>query len=152
MITSWELSKNFAIDSLTYFITHATNIDYSIAYTDPDGMLPISKYVKKNSGGQFEANNEDFVIAKIDLHTVRKIRKRIYFDYSDRCVVLLNGTEIFRGNNAFRSKGIQFTGHLNLEANSLSLDLEKGENVLQFYVIEKANGWGLIGKLENESN
>lgn len=114
-------------------------------------MLPISKYVKKNSGGQFEANNEDFVIAKIDLNTLGKIRIRIFFDYSDKCVVMLNGTEIFRGNNAFRSKGIQFTGHLNVNANCLSLDLEEGENILQFFVIEKANGWGLIGKLENES-
>lgn len=43
-------------------------------------------------------------------------------------------------------------GHLNLKANTLLLNLKKGENTIHCIVIDKANGWGLMGKLENLTN
>jgi hypothetical protein len=70
------------------------------------------------------------------------------FDYSDKIIVYLNGTTIFSGNNAFRSKGLQYQGHIDINANKLYLNLKKGNNTLDCVVIDKANGWGLIGKLE----
>ena len=74
--------------------------------------------------------------------------KLFSFDYSDKIIVYLNGKIIFKANNAFRSKGVQFQGHININANKLYLNLEKGRNTLHCVVIDKANGWGLIGKLK----
>tara|TARA_R110002095_G_scaffold50469_1_gene44261 strand:+ start:742 stop:1014 length:273 start_codon:yes stop_codon:yes gene_type:complete len=70
------------------------------------------------------------------------------FDYSDKIIVYLNGKPIFKGNNAFRSKGMQYQGHIDIDANTLFLHLKKGKNTLHCVVIDKANGWGLLGKLE----
>lgn len=63
-------------------------------------------------------------------------------------IVYVNGELVFKGNNSFRSKGIQYMGHIEVNANKLSLELKKGPNIIHCIVIEKANGWGLIAKLE----
>lgn len=70
------------------------------------------------------------------------------FDYSDKIIVYLNGKAVFKGNNAFRTKGVQYMGHLAIDTNTLFLPLEKGENTIHCVVIDKANGWGIMGKLE----
>lgn len=69
-------------------------------------------------------------------------------DYRDIILVFVNGTLVFKENNAFRAKGIQYTGHLDISTNSLFVLLLKGTNQIHCEVIEKANGWGLIGKIE----
>jgi len=70
------------------------------------------------------------------------------FDYSDKIIVYLNGEVIFKGNNAFRAKGIQYMGHIDINTNRLYLPLESGVNKIHCVVIDKANGWGIIAKLE----
>jgi hypothetical protein len=39
-------------------------------------------------------------------------------------------------------------GHININTNKLYLPLEKGANKIHCVVMDKANGWGLIAKLE----
>lgn len=39
-------------------------------------------------------------------------------------------------------------GHLDMDTHILYLPLKKGTNTFHCVVIDKANGWGLIGKLE----
>ena len=53
---------------------------------------------------------------------------QFFFDYSDKIFVYLNGKLVFSGNNAFRSKGVQYQGHVDINANSfrhLLLDLPR---------------------------
>lgn len=123
------------------------NRSYTPVVTERSGLLPISKYVKKQSVGNFDRNQEDYVVAKLEITTEKQETRKFSFDYSDKAIVYLNRKEIFQGNNAFRSKGIQHKGHLSIDANTLYLNLKEGHNVLHIVVIEKANGWGLIGKL-----
>lgn len=116
--------------------------------TEQSGLLPISRYLAKPSSGNFEDNPEAFTVASTTI-VVDQAQTRLFsFDYSDKIIVYLNGEPIFYGNNAFRSKNNQFQGHLGLSANKLPLRLKKGFNTLHCVVIDKANGWGLIGKLE----
>lgn len=140
---------DFHLDNLTFrpMIFYHLNRSYTQVVTEPSGLLPISKYVKKQSVGSFDRNQEDYVVAKLEINTKKQETRRFSFDYSDKAIVYLNRREIFKGNNAFRSKGIQHTGHLSVDANTLYLNLREGRNVLHIVVIEKANGWGLIGKL-----
>jgi len=63
-------------------------------------------------------------------------------------MVFLNGKLLFIGNNAFRQKGVQYMGHMDINTNKLHLPLEKGKNEIHCVVIDKANGWGLMAKLE----
>ena len=118
------------------------------AFTEPMGLLPISKYLAKPSAGNFEGNPETYTVASTTI-VVDQAQTRLFsFDFSDKIIVYLNGEPIFYGNNAFRSKNVQFQGHLGLSANILPLHLKKGTNRLHCVVIDRANGWGLIGKLE----
>ena len=118
------------------------------ARTEQSGLLPISKYVAKPTSGNFEANPEAYTVASTTISVDVDKTKLFSFDYSDKIILYLNGAPIFYGNNAFRSKNNQFQGHLGLGANKIQLHLEKGSNTLHCVVIDKANGWGLIGKLE----
>lgn len=118
------------------------------ARTEASGLLPISKYLVKPTSGNFEGNQEAYAVASTEIK-VNEAQTRLFsFDYSDKIIVYLNGEPIFYGNNAFRSKNNQFQGHLGLTANKIPLQLKKGSNTLHCVVIDKANGWGLIGKLE----
>ncbi|GLB53676.1 hypothetical protein NBRC110019_27170 [Neptunitalea chrysea] len=150
LITEWELSKSTSIDSLSEYISKTpNNIKTITAPTEPNGLLPISKYIKKTSNRNFEYNTEEFTIATKTIHSNSKKEVRFMFDYSDRCIVVLNGKKLFIGDNSFKVKGVQYMGHLNKKSNTLLLSLQKGNNLLQVFVIEKANGWGLIGSLED---
>lgn len=148
IIYKWQLSQSFPIDSLAYYQQHPTAVTYNDYKTDSNGLLAISKYITKKSQQQFEANQEEFVIAKVSIESDSTKTMKLFFNYSDKCFIQLNGNEEFYGNNQFRLKGIQYMGHLNMEANCLFLPLKKGTNQLLLFVVEKANGWGLCGRLE----
>ncbi len=148
VITKWHISqaKLFSEEVIT-------NIDfsketYTIVKTETSGLLPISKYLKKPSSGGFERNKEAFTIATTSITSKADETKLFSFDYSDNILVYLNGKLIYRGNNTFRSKGPQYQGHLNINANKLYLNLTKGKNTIHCIVVDKANGWGLMGKIE----
>jgi hypothetical protein len=147
-ITKWDITdaKPYKEGELQYedFKTRK----YKTVKTEASGLLPISKYVRKSSSGKFEKNAEDFVIASTSVYVNKAETKHFSFDYSDKIIVYLNGKILFKGNNAFRTKGTQYMGHLDINTNLLYLPLEKGMNTIHCVVIDKANGWGLIGKLE----
>ncbi|MEA1785456.1 family 16 glycoside hydrolase [Arenibacter sp. GZD96] len=148
LITEWNLSEAYL-----YAPEQDKNIDFNgLVYksvpTEPSGLLPISKYLMKPSFGNFEANEEVYAVVATNIMADVKKRVKFSFDYSDKIVVFLNGTIVFEGNNAFLSKGPQFQGHLGITANTIYLDLDAGENTLHCMVIDKANGWGIIGGIE----
>lgn len=119
------------------------------AFTESTGLLPISKYVPKTASGNFEGNQEVYTVASTII-TVDEDQTQLFsFDFSDKIIVFLNGEPLFYGNNAFRSKNNQFQGHLSIGANKLPLKLKKGTNTLHCVVIDRANGWGLMGKLQS---
>ncbi|WP_340064822.1 family 16 glycoside hydrolase [Ascidiimonas aurantiaca] len=148
VVGTWWLSKAFPASDFNDSILQRTTAQ-TPAQTETSGLLPISKYVEKNAKGAFENNPEDFVIATITIDAETTSSKRFSFDYSDRIILYLNGKELFQGTNAFRAKGLQYAGHVAMHANTVTLSLQKGINVLQCIVFEKANGWGLMGKFED---
>ncbi|MBO6659405.1 MAG: DUF1080 domain-containing protein [Roseivirga sp.] len=148
IISSWQITsaQSFHKEKLDYELL--AEAEYTSVTTEESGLLPISKYVKKTSSGGFEQNKEDFIVAKTTIHSEEAANKLFSFDYSDKIIIYLNGEAIFSGDNSFRLKGVQFMGHLNIDANTLYLPLKKGGNIIHCVVIDQANGWGLIGKIE----
>lgn len=148
IISQWDITKAFPYieDKLSFYSFSQEKT--KTVFTESSGLLPISKYIEKPSAGNFEKNEEVYAVASTIIESDYKHVKLFSFDYSDKIIVYLNGKIIFKGNNAFRSKGVQFQGHININANKLYLNLEKGRNTLHCVVIDKANGWGLIGKLK----
>ena len=148
IITQWEITKAKPYKGMELHLDDFLKEKYTTVTTEESGLLPISKHIKKTSSGNFGQNREDYIIAATTIYSDSSETRLFSFDYSDKIIVYLNGKAIFRGNNSFRAKGVQYMGHMGVDVNKLYLPLEKGENKLQCVVIDKANGWGLIGKLE----
>ncbi|MBS9461581.1 DUF1080 domain-containing protein [Flagellimonas sp. 389] len=148
LIKKWDITKArpYKVEKLDFksFLEE----EYLTVETETSGLLPISKYIKKSTSGNFEQNTEEYIVASTTIYTDNDETKLFSFDYSDKIIVYLNGKILFDGNNAFRSKGIQYMGHMAINTNTLYLPLKKGENKIHCIVIDKANGWGLMAKLE----
>lgn len=148
IISQWNITKAFPFIEDKLSFNSFSKEKFATVSTENSGLLPFSKFIKKPSSGNFEENEEVYAVASTSIESSNNQVKLFSFDYSDKIIVYLNGKAIFRGNNAFQSKGIQFQGHMDINANKLYLNLKKGKNTLHCVVIDKANGWGLIGKLE----
>ncbi|WP_299626638.1 family 16 glycoside hydrolase [uncultured Tenacibaculum sp.] len=148
IISQWNITQAKPYTSEDLSFKSFVNYNYSTVKTESSGLLPISKYVKKSTSGNFEQNKEDYIVASKTIHSKKEETKLFSFDYSDKIIVYLNGQKLFKGNNAFRTKGVQYMGHTGTFANQLYLPLKKGKNTIHCVVIDKANGWGLMGKLE----
>lgn len=148
IIREWKITKAIPYLEEELNFKNFYEEKYSAVTTEKSGLLVLSKYLKKTSSGNFEGNKEDYTIATTTLFAKNDETKLFSFDYSDKIIVYLNGKRIFKGNNAFRTKGVQYMGHIDINTNMLYLDLKKGTNKLHCVVIDKANGWGLIGKVE----
>lgn len=148
IITTWEITKAKPYKAEEIRFENFEKEEYMTVKTEASGLLPISKYIKKSSSGNFEQNEEDYIVAATTVYTSNDETKLLSFDYSDRIMVYLNGKAVFKGNNAFRTKGIQYMGHIDINTNKLYLPLKKGTNKIHCVVMDKANGWGLIAKWE----
>jgi len=148
IITEWKITGAKSYNAEELDSEKFSNMEYKTVETEVSGLLPISKYLEKASSGNFEQNTEDFIVAATTIYTKTKETKLFSFDYSDKIVVYLNGKICFEGNNAFRAKGVQYMGHLEINTNKLHFPLKKGLNTIHCVVIDKANGWGLMAKLE----
>jgi len=152
IIKKWNVSQAFPYTEGTLNPKDFTKLESMSLNTEASGLLPISKYVQRTSVGNFEANKEEYAVVSTTIVSDTNEVREFYFDYSDKIFVYLNGRLVFSGNNAFRSKGVQYMGHVNINSNSLYLDLKKGENKLHCVVIDKANGWGIIGGIKKYKN
>jgi hypothetical protein len=148
IIRKWNITKAIPYTAETIDVKDFKKQTYRTVTTEASGLLPISKYVKKPVSGNFEQNKENYCIAYTTITAEYDETKLFSFDYSDKIIVSLNGKVLFKGNNSFRAKGVQYMGHLDINSNTIYLPLKKGNNTLHCVVIDKANGWGLMGKLE----
>ncbi|MDF0706102.1 family 16 glycoside hydrolase [Flagellimonas okinawensis] len=148
IISEWDLTAAQPYSEEAIAFGNFENAKTITVTTEQSGLLPISRYLAKPTSGDFERNQEAFTVASTTIAVDQAQTRLFSFDFSDKIIVFLNGEAIFYGNNAFRSKNNQFQGHLGLSANKLPLKLKKGFNTLHCVVIDKANGWGLMGKLE----
>jgi len=148
IITQWEITNARPYKEEEIHFDDFLKEKYITVKTEESGLLLISKYIKKSSSGNFEQNIDDYTIAFKTIYADKNETKLFSFDYSDKIIVYLNGKVIFKGNNSFLAKGIQYMGHMDINTNKLYLTLEKGVNKIHCVVIDKANGWGIIAKLE----
>lgn len=83
--------------------------------------------------------------ARLEIETSRSITRLFEFGYSDRVVVILNGSPIYRGNNRWRSRDYRYLGTIGL-FDAVYLPLKKGKNTLLLAVSEDFGGWLITGR------
>lgn len=148
IIRQWEITSARPYREEEMDFEDFSKETYRKVETEVSGLLPVSKYLKKPSAGNFEQNTEVFTVASTTVYASKEETRLFSFDYSDKIMVYLNGKLIFEGNNAFRAKGVQYMGHMDINTNTLYLSLNQGANKIHCVLIDQANGWGIMGKLE----
>ena len=149
VIAQWELSRSFAGPEMeVQQYPKDLEMAWETVTAEPSGLLPISKYRRKTSSGNFEDNPVSTVWARHTFITSASEVKKFSFDFSDDAVVYFNGTKLFEGKNGFRAKGPTFRGDMLIDGNTLFLQTREGENEILIAVSDRANGWGVMGKIE----
>lgn len=113
------------------------------------GILNISRVrrsVRTPAGAA--QRSRDLVFARAVLVEPTPRRARLVFAYSDAVHIFVNGTLLFAGESAFRSRDPGFLGIASLGPDAIYVDLVAGRNELVFAVSENFGGWGLAARLE----
>lgn len=145
-IRIWSLSPSAPFDGFALRAPEPAS-DWSIAQTEPSGLLLVSRHRAKAVSAAFERNSVDLVHAGVNLHSDRARIVALEFDVSDQARVYLNGEAIHELDNSFRAKGPLFRGDFDPRRQRLFLPLTSGDNRLVFGLAERANGWGLAARL-----
>lgn len=148
IIRNWKLSPQSRFEQFPDRVSIQT--DWIEAKANPSGTLMVSRYVKKQSSGNFGRNEMDLVFAGTEIHADVKRNIVMSFDVSDIGRVYLNGSPVVQINNSFRAKGTAlFRGDFSPSTQKVFLDLRPGKNELVVAVAERTNGWGLAAELES---
>ncbi len=151
-IQQWALSNPFPLEDWAGIAARLPqNPQWSAADVERNGRLLISRYVQKQSSGSFERNRLDAVYAGVAIHSDDDQVAELQIDASDMATVWLNGSVLYSFDNSFRAKGPLFRGDFDATKQSLNLRLNKGRNELIVLVAERANGWGLAGRVSAEN-
>ncbi|WP_439881033.1 family 16 glycoside hydrolase [Pontibacter sp. MBLB2868] len=151
-ILKWQVSQAFpAKDMQTEVWPKLQQLNWDTLPTDAQGLLNIAQYRSKQEAEAFENNSDDMVWVKLELNSEKEQTKKLYFEYSNKAHVLINGQPIYFGNNSFRAKNMIFRGEIDktLRTNAIYLPLKKGKNTVLIALASKANGWGIMGRFED---
>ena len=69
--------------------------------------------------------------------------------YSDEATLFLNSQPVFTGRSAFRFRDPGFLGIMDVEDDTVYLNLRKGKNEIVLGVAEYFGGWGFICRLDD---
>ncbi|MBC5994940.1 family 16 glycoside hydrolase [Pontibacter cellulosilyticus] len=151
-IQRWQVSQPFLVkDVQPESWPNLQQLKWETLPTDAQGLLNIAQYRSKQEAEAFESNTDDMVWVKLELKSDKEQTKKLYFEYSNKAHVLVNGQPIFFGDNSFRAKNMIFRGEIdkNLRTNALYLPLRRGSNTILVALSSRANGWGIMGRFED---
>ncbi len=146
-IGTWEISRSFKTNRVNprqyprFFTVFLA--DWKTVESEPSGLVDVSRYIERKGQGP------DCVLARkiVQCETRRDIR--LTFGYSDEVTVFLNGTRVFAGNSAYRSRDRSFLGVVGPH-DHVYLTLEKGRNEIMFIVSERFGGWGFMARVDDD--
>lgn len=151
MLMDWEISRSYPaaqidIESLPYARF------YTIFYAqweevspEPNGLVDISRYRKRSM------DQPDCVFARTWIRSDKRQDVHMRFGYSDEITIFHNGSKLFYGMSAYRSRDPSFVGVLGLN-DAVFLTLEKGLNEIFMIIKESYGGWGFMVKLDGIVN
>jgi hypothetical protein len=149
VITNYQLAEASEIRKEKINIPSIpTGVKWKKVQTEYDGLLNIGKYVTKKRYGMFEENSNDLIWLKMEIPSDKAQSKQLFFEFTNRCWVFVNGQLLYSGDNSFRLRGLSFRGELgkNINSQSLFLPLKKGNNEVLIAVSSVANGWGWMAR------
>lgn len=162
IVSKWELSDTFDVDKLNPEILPSTAdmkaMKWQAVAAETPGMVVIDRYRKGSGVIQFFAApgsrvgkrpGRKGVFARTTIFSDRDQVKKMSLGYSDEVTVFLNSQPVFTGRSAFRFRDPGFLGIMDVENDSVYLNLRMGKNEIVLGLAEYFGGWGFIGRLED---
>ena len=162
VLAKWQLSDAFDSDrkdpeklpsSQELSVMHWQSVE-----PETPGMVVIDRYRKgPNRVHDFLDPQEKrgprlgrkFVFARTAVYSERDQIKRMSIGYSDDVAVFLNGQPVFVGKSAYQYRDPGFLGIMDVENDSVYLNLKKGRNDIVLAVAEYFGGWGFICRIDD---
>lgn len=112
MIKDWDLSQPFSVYDVDYQnypdAGLLENLEWQEASPEADGLINIARTHRKPNPGPSVA------FAKTILHADKSTTIEVTFGYSDIMLLYLNGTQMYVGQNSFRSRDPGYLGAVGL--------------------------------------
>ncbi len=143
LVRLWRVSSAVPADQRPslQFESLPESLEWQQLQVEPEGFvnLAVAKGV--------DAENRS-VFAQFDLQSEAPSTRLMQFGYSDLVRVFLNGTEVYRGSNGYRSRDFRYLGTIGL-FDVVPLPLQAGKNTVTFVVSESFGGWGVMAVVPN---
>ncbi len=162
IVSTWELSEVFDVDKLDPEILPSEMVRKAMTWeavaAEVPGMVVINRYRKGSGVIQFFAApgsrvgkrpGRKGVFARTTVVSDRDQKKKMSLGYSDEVTVFLNSQPVFTGRSAFRFRDPGFLGIMDVENDTVYLDLRKGKNEIILGVAEYFGGWGFISRFDD---
>ncbi|MVM33790.1 hypothetical protein GO755_27375 [Spirosoma sp. HMF4905] len=144
---NWQVSSTFDEKLLQtdYTIPQsvANQLTWNTLTAENSGKLNVSRIRKRS-----EAANT--VFTKLTIVSDKPQIKKLNLGFSDRAKVYVNGRLVYAGQDEFLSRDYRFLGTVGYY-DEIYLDLKKGQNELWIAVSENFGGWGVQGKIADQS-
>lgn len=149
LISEWEVSDKFE-ESMLEDISGFPSLLSSRKWI---GKIAVEEGTAANISRRvvrYDDEPGNTVFARIRIRSEEAGLRLFQFGYSDRVLVVLNGTPLYRGNNNFMSRDYRYLGTVGL-FDEVYLNLKKGDNILLMAVSEDFGGWLITGKFSDDS-
>lgn len=162
ILTKWDLSEAFDVGQRDPErlpdVTEMRAMKWERVGVETPGMVVIDRYRKGPNKVEFFTDpsqrvgarpNRKVVFARTTLYSDRDQIKRMSLGYSDEVTLFLNGQPVFTGRSAYHYRDPGFLGIMDVEDDSVYLNLKKGRNEIVLSVAEYFGGWGFICRLDD---
>jgi hypothetical protein len=162
ILPRWELSGAFDVEQQNPEGLPTPSgmraMKWQPAGVEGPGMVVVDRYLKGPSRpGAFldpaqrvgARHGRKVVFARATVYSDRDQLKKMSLGYSDEVTVFLNGQPLFTGRSAYRYRDPGFLGIMDVENDSVYLNLKKGRNEIVLGVAEYFGGWGFICRIDD---
>ncbi len=147
LITDWEISRPFPTARVNHeayprFYT-VFLAEWRAVKADRSGLVNLSRLVNRTSP------ETGTVFARTIFNAEQAGRLKLSLGYSDQITVFMNGTPVFQGNSAYRSRDPSFAGVIG-QYDAMHLPVRKGLNEIFLIVSDTFGGWGFLASADQE--
>lgn len=143
LVREWRVSEAFPTQrrpELTLDSDLRDRFEWTTVDVGPEGFVNLA--VAEGVGADRRA-----VLAEFDVDASGRQTRLLRFGYSDMARVFVNGTEVYRGDNRYRTRDYRYLGTIGL-FDAVPMRLRPGRNVITFAVAEEFGGWGVMAVVE----
>ena len=137
VLRAWKVSDAFAEEELEE--ERAAPRSWTPVESEPGGLVDLARVQGIEEG-------KNTVLARATIAAEQAGTKAVHLGFSDRALVYLNGTPLYRGDATYRCRDYRFLGSIGWH-DTLYLPLDKGDNELVVAVSEDFGGWGVQARV-----